>query len=328
MSGVQNLTVHTDDDGIRIDRWFKRHFPELSFGQLQKIMRKGEVRLDSKRVKGKERVDAGQVIRVPPLNIDPAAAAAVRKPKSVRLTENEIKELHSWVLYKDDAVLVINKPAGLPTQGGTGQTRHLDGMLDALRFESSYRPRLVHRLDKDTSGVLLLGRSPNATAALAEAFKSRETDKRYFALVKGVPSPMDGRIQVKMDKAPIKGNERMVVTPDGKFSATDYMVVERAANSACWLALRPLTGRTHQLRLHCAEMGNPIIGDGKYGGKDAFLSGTISKKMHLHSRFLTFPHPDGGLVTVTAPLSPHMAASFDLLGFTLNDYEDLLAEES
>lgn len=323
MSGVQNIEVKADDDGIRIDRWFKRHFPHVGFGQLQRIMRKGEVRLDGKRVKGKERVEEGQVVRVPPLG-----EAQPQKPKQQqRLSPADIEEVRSWVIYKDDDVIAINKPAGLPTQGGTGQSRHLDGMLDALRFDSKHRPRLVHRLDKDTSGALLLGRSPNAAGALAAAFQTKETDKRYFALVKGVPVPADGRIALKMEKAPIKGNERMVVTPDGKKSVTDYAVVEKAAMEAAWLSLKPHTGRTHQLRLHCAEMGHPIIGDGKYGGAEAFLTGSISRKMHLHSRFITFPHPDGGVVTVTAPLSEHMQASFDMLGFDVSNFEDILVED-
>ncbi len=329
MSGVKNVTVEKDDDGARIDRWFKRHYPLLGFGQLQKIMRKGEVRLDGKRVKGKERVAEGQVVRVPPLGdaSNEAPAAVMKREPKMRLSDRDIEELESWVLYKDDDVIAINKPAGLPTQGGTGQSRHLDGMLDFLKFGSKHRPRLVHRLDKDTSGVLLLGRSATATAALAAAFQTKETDKRYFALVKGVPKVPDGRIVLKMDKAPIKGNERMVVTPDGKKSITDYAVVDRAAQSAAWLALKPHTGRTHQLRLHCAELEHPIIGDGKYGGAESFLSGSISRKMHLHSRFINFPHPDGGHLTITAPLSEHMEASFDMLGFDLDMYDDSILDE-
>lgn len=325
MSGVVSREVEADDDGIRIDRWFKRHYPDVGFGQLQKMMRKGEIRLDGKRVKGNERIEEGQAIRVPPL--DGRTKPVKEKAEPKRLTDKEITEVQGWVLYKDDDVIVINKPAGLPTQGGTGQTRHLDGLLDALRFGSKHRPRLVHRLDKDTSGALLLGRSPNAAAWLAEAFKSRETDKRYFALVKGVPNPPEGRIQLRMDKAPIKGNERMVVTPGGKHSVTDYLIADKAQPDAAWLALKPLTGRTHQLRLHCAEMGHPIVGDGKYGGAEAFLHGEISKKLHLHSYFIDFPHPAGGTVTVTAPLPPHMQASFDLLGFDINYYEDILGED-
>ncbi|MFC3050702.1 RluA family pseudouridine synthase [Kordiimonas pumila] len=334
MSGVQNIEVKADDAGVRIDRWFKRHFPDVGFGQLQKIMRKGEVRLDGKRVKGSERVEAGQIIRVPPIGDTAYGTShtggthgAEMAQKRHTFSDKERAEVESWVLYKDDDVIALNKPAGLPTQGGTGQTRHLDGMLDMLRYGASSRPRLVHRLDKDTSGVLLLGRSANAAGALAASFKSRETDKRYFALVMGLPNPQDGRIKLMMEKAPIKGNERMIVTPDGKHSITDYKVVEHAGHEASWLALKPHTGRTHQLRLHCAEMGHPIVGDGKYGGADAFLAGSISKKMHLHSRFVTFPHPDGGMLTVTAPLSPHMAETFDTLGFELNSYVDELLED-
>lgn len=321
MSGVQIIEVDVDDDGARIDRWFKRHFPELSFVQLQKIMRKGEVRLDGKRVKGKEHVAAGQMIRIPPLAIYPDAAPAAKKDRP-QLSDNDIKEVQSWVLYKDDAVIAINKPAGLATQGGTGQTRHLDGLLDALKFGSEKRPRLVHRLDKDTSGAMLLARTATAAGMLAKAFQSRETDKRYWALVAGVPKNRDGRISVRMDKINMKGNERMVVSADGKPSVTDFSVIETAGQTAAWLALKPHTGRTHQLRLHCAEMGHPIVGDGKYGGASAFLTGAISRKLHLHSRFITFPHPGGGKMTVTAPLPEHMKASFDFLGLTVADYED------
>lgn len=320
MSGVQNIEVKPDDDGVRIDRWFKRYFPGLAFGQLQKIMRKGEVRLDGKRVKGKERVAAGQIVRVPPLNHD--AKSTAPKPSRIRLSDTDIKDVRSWVIYEDDSIIALNKPAGLPTQGGTGQTRHVDGLLDALKGASDHRPRLVHRLDKDTSGALLLGRTPKAAAALAKAFQSRETDKRYWALVAGTPKERDGRISVRMDKVAAKGHERMVVSADGKLSVTDYSVVESAGQMASWLALKPHTGRTHQLRLHCSEMGHPIVGDGKYGGQAAFLTGAISRKLHLHSRFISFPHPDGGRVTVTAPLPEHMMASFDFLGFTVGDYED------
>lgn len=320
MSGVQNITVKADDDGVRIDRWFKRHFPGVSFGQLQKIMRKGEVRLDGKRVKGSERIAEGQTVRVPPLG-DGAKSTAAPKAKTPRLSEADIKEVRSWIIYEDDAVIALNKPAGLPTQGGTGQSRHVDGLLDALRT-GDHRPKLVHRLDKDTSGALLLGRTPKAAAALAKAFQSRETDKRYWALVAGTPRERDGRISVRMDKVATKGHERMVVSADGKLSVTDYSVVESAGQMACWLALKPHTGRTHQLRLHCAEMGHPIVGDGKYGGQAAFLTGAVSRKLHLHSRFISFPHPDGGHVTVTAPLPEHIKASFDFLGFTVGDYED------
>ncbi|WP_262695608.1 RluA family pseudouridine synthase [Kordiimonas aquimaris] len=322
MSGVKNIEITNDDHGIRLDRWFKRHYPYASFGQLQKVMRKGEVRLDGKRVKGNERIEAGQVVRIPPTVVTESDTPQQQKQEPKKLSIDEIKEVQSWVIYKDDAVIAINKPAGLATQGGTGQNRHVDGLLHALKFDSAHRPRLVHRLDKDTSGTLLLGRSPNAAAALAKAFQTKDTDKRYWALVAGAPQNLDGRVILKMDKLAIKGNERMVVSDSGKHSLTDYSVIERASGAAAWLALKPHTGRTHQLRLHCAEMGHPIVGDGKYGGPASFLTGAISRKLHLHSRFITFPHPDGGELTVTSPLSEHMAASFDFLGFDVKSYED------
>ncbi len=320
MSGVQHRHVKEDDDGIRLDRWFKRHFPEVPFGQLQKWCRKGAVRVNGKRVKGKERVEKGYDIRIPPLG--DLSERKSKKAEAPRLSESDIQEVRNWVLYMDDDVIVINKPAGLPTQGGTGQTRHLDGLLDALRYEGSYRPKLVHRLDKDTSGALLLGRTPKAAAALAKSFQTKETDKRYWALVMGSPQMQEGRIKLKMDKIAVKGHERMIVADSGKHSMTDYEVVERAAQQTAWLTLKPHTGRTHQLRLHCAEMGHPIVGDGKYGGSEAFLSGAISRKLHLHSRFVDFPHPAGGRMTVSAPLPSHMAESFDMLGFVESEYED------
>ena len=326
MSGVQQIEVKPDDDDIRIDRWFKRHFPHVGFGQLQKAMRKGSIRLDGKRVKGKEHVLAGQIIRVPPFGtVDQTTAH--NKDNVRQLSDADVADVQSWILYQDDAVIAVNKPAGLPTQGGTGQSRHMDGLLDALRFGSPHRPKLVHRLDKDTSGVLLIARTPKAAASLAKSFQTRETDKRYWALVMGMPKREEGQIRLKMEKAPIKGNERMVVSNTGKPSITDFTVVDRASPRAAWLALKPHTGRTHQLRLHCAEMGHPIVGDGKYGGAEAFLTGSISRKLHLHSHMVRFNHPDGGVVEVTAPLPDHMQASFDMLGFETSDYQDLLSDD-
>ncbi len=322
--GVQKITVTESDVGITLDRWFKRNVPELTFGRLQKLMRKGDVRLDGKRVKGKEKLEVGQVVRVPPIGVVPPQP--VREAKS--LSDADIQEIQNMVLYMDDSVIVLNKPPGLATQGGTGQTRHIDGLLEGLRYGSEHRPRLVHRLDKDTSGVLLIGRSPNASSALAKGFQSKTCDKRYFALVVGVPDERRGRIKLTMEKVPGKYGEKMEVTKDGKKSMTDYFVVESAAQRTAWLALKPHTGRTHQLRLHTAEMGTPIVGDGKYGGAEAFLTGSISRKLHLHARFISFPHPNGGMMTATAPLPDHMKASFEMLDFDLDSYEDLFTEDS
>lgn len=321
MSGVRHFEVKAADAGARLDRWFKQYVPEIGFGQLQKLMRKGAIRLDGKRVKGSERLEAGQVVRVPPTG---PRGDAPEKPERqrMRMDDATLAEVQSWVLYKDADVIVINKPPGLPTQGGTGQTRHLDGLLDALIFDADARPKLVHRLDKDTSGALLLARNTRAAGVLAKSFQTKESDKRYWALVAGVPEVPDGRIKLKMDKLVVKGAEKMVVSPDGKASQTDYQVIDRVGHRAAWLALKPHTGRTHQLRLHCADIGHPIIGDGKYGGEDAYLTGAISKKLHLHSWRIQVPHPDGSLLSVIAPLPDHMAHSFDTLGFDVGDYVD------
>ena len=323
MTGVRHIKVRVGDAGSRLDRWFKHHVPEIGFGQLQKLMRKGQVRLDGKRVKGNERLDAGQVIRVPPVKAPPPEALNMQEHRQgPALDENTVKDVRSWVLHKDADVIVINKPPGLPTQGGTGQTRHLDGLLDALTFELDARPKLVHRLDKDTSGALLLARTTKAAAHLARHFQTKDTDKRYWAVVVGTPKLAEGRIKLKMDKLNVRGSERMVVSEGGKSSLTDYAIVDKALKQAAWLALKPHTGRTHQLRLHCAEMGHPILGDGKYGGDGAFLSGALSKKLHLHSRHIRFLHPAGGEMTVEAPLPRHMLATFDMLGFDARDFED------
>lgn len=317
MSGVQTVTVAQDDDGIRLDRWFRRHYPGLGHGRLAKLLRTGQVRLDGGRAKPGDRVSAGQSIRLPPL--DEAArqppTAATKRP-AAPLTDRDIAEARGWVLYEDDSVIALNKPPGLATQGGPGVRRHVDGLLDAFRRPGdSARPKLVHRLDKDTSGVLLIARTSAAAAHFAKQFKRRETHKLYWAMIMGAPDLAMGRIAAPMDKLPGKGGERMVVTDAGKPARTLYAVVDTAAKRAAWLALKPLTGRTHQLRLHCAHMGHPIVGDGKYGGREAMLGGQVSGKLHLHARRLRLPHPDGRMLDITAPLPAHMAESWRLMGW-------------
>jgi len=310
------------DAGKRLDRWFKDHYPHLPFGALQKMMRKGEIRLDGKRVKGNERLDTGQRVRIPPAAQPQEGHRAAPKSPVMLVSDADRQAVRNMVIYEDDALFVLNKPAGLATQGGTGQQRHLDGMLAGLQADGGPRPRLVHRLDKDTSGALLVAKTVQAAGVLAKAFQSKDSDKRYWALVMGIPEQREGRISMKMEKAPGRAGERMVRSASGQNSTTEYEVIDNAAGRTAWLALKPITGRTHQLRLHCSEMGTPIVGDGKYGGKEAFLTGAISRKLHLHSHSIRFPHPGGGMMHVTAPLSPHMAESFEALGFRADDYED------
>lgn len=314
MTSVEHKTVEPEDDGIRLDRWFKRHYPELAFGALSRLLRKGRIRLDGRRAKPGERIAAGQRIRIPPIQAD--ARASAKTHATPKLGARDIKDIRRWVLYEDAEVIVLNKPPGIPTQGGSGVTRHIDGLLDGLkRREDEPRPKLVHRLDKDTSGVLCVARTAPAAAALSRAMRGRDAHKLYWALVVGVPSPRDGTIAMPLAKRAGKGGERVEADEAGRSARTRYVTREHAAKKAAWLALEPMTGRTHQLRVHCAEISHPIVGDGKYGGRGAFLGGQVSNKLHLHARRLRLPHPGGGEIDVTAPLPAHMRASWELFGW-------------
>lgn len=326
---VETRTVSADEADIRLDRWFKRHYPDLGHGHLQKLLRTGQVRVDGKRADAATRLEAGQAIRVPPLNVPAEAVGAPRpKPQPV-ITDKEAAALQARVLFKDDDVLAIDKPAGLAVQGGTGTSKHLDAMLDALRFGSAERPRLVHRLDKDTSGVLLLARTAFAASRLAETFRGRDARKIYWAATVGVPKPYQGKIDLALAKEGGAHGERVATDEDdGKRALTFFSVLENAGREAAFVALWPRTGRTHQLRVHMAAIGTPILGDGKYGGQSAFLPGAeVPKKLHLHARRLIIPHPRGGKpIDVTAPLPEHMQATWKYLGFSANLKGDPFAE--
>jgi 23S rRNA pseudouridine955/2504/2580 synthase len=316
-NGIRQFAVDPDDDGIRVDRWFKRHLPDASFNIVSRWARTGQLRVDGKRVGPGDRLEAGQILRVPPA--DTSAAAAVRPARKRReLSDDEIEFALGMVIHRDDAAIVLNKPAGLATQGGTKTENHVDGLLDALTFGLDNRPRLVHRLDKDTSGALLVARTSRAAGHFAKAFSSRTARKVYWALVVGVPDIADGFIDLPIGKQPGSGGEKMHVDEkDGASARTRYRIVERAGNTCAWVELQPYTGRTHQLRVHMAAIGHPIVGDGKYGGKEAFLTGTISRKMHLHARRIRIDHPKGEQIDVRADLPPHMKDSFADLGFEI-----------
>ncbi len=324
---VRTFTVKPDDDGIRLDRWFKRHLPDASFNIVSRWARTGQLRIDGKRATPGDRIEAGQQIRVPPA--DPAAKPDMKPArKPVDLSSDIVEFAKGLVIHKDRQALVLNKPPGLATQGGTKTSEHVDGLLDALWFEADGRPKLVHRLDKDTSGALLIARNSRAAAYFAKAFASRTARKVYWALIVGVPSIEDGFIELPLAKQPGSGGEKMHVDEKGgSLARTRYRVIERAGNATAWVELQPYTGRTHQLRVHMAAIGHPIVGDGKYGGRDAFLTGTISRKMHLHARRIRIDHPDGGQVDVTAELPPHMTESFDHLGFDAELGEMLVLDE-
>lgn len=338
---VQHLTVGPDEAEQRLDRWFRRRFPHLSQGRLEKLCRRGEIRVDGARVKTATRIGPGQVVRVPPLPAKDAVDAAPPRPAAPRTDPGLAAELQAAVLYRDDHLIVLNKPAGLATQGGTGQMTHLAGALGALRFGREDDPRLIHRLDKDTSGLIVLARTGSAAVALARAFKGRSVEKVYFALVAGRPNPAQGTIRYGLVKAGGTAEKMQIVhpddlatTPDARPAVTDYRVIDQAGNRAAWVAARPITGRTHQIRAHLAALGCPVAGDGKYGGRGqendgsgwgAGLGGAISRKLHLHAARLDLPHPiTGQRLRLTAPLPDHMARSWELMGWSLADLPDPL----
>ena len=320
MTDVELRKVVPDEEGVRLDRWFKRHFPDLTHGRLQKLLRTGQVRVDGRRAESGTRLSAGQAVRIPPLGDAPAPASPTRRPTST-LSTADTAFMRGLVIRMDRDVIAINKPPGLAVQGGTGTARHIDGMLDALRFDAVERPRLVHRLDKDTSGVMLLARTAVAAARLGDAFRSRTTRKIYWALVAGMPPMEAGTVDLSLAKLPGRAGEKMAVDKEsGKRAITEYITLDRAGKRIAWLALWPRTGRTHQLRAHCAAIGTPILGDGKYGAAAAHADLPADlpgrQMLHLHARRIVLPHPSGrGTLDVAADLPPALAQSWAYFGF-------------
>ncbi|MBT3926667.1 MAG: RluA family pseudouridine synthase [Rhodospirillaceae bacterium] len=326
MSGVQTLSVGDDDADVRLDRWFRKRYPGLTHGKLEKLLRTGQIRVDGRRAKAGLRLAAGNQVRVPPLGAE-SEGRAHSKRAAPPARDEDLAAVKDWVIYRDENLIAINKPPGLAVQGGSGIRRHLDAMLGGLQFDAPERPRLVHRLDKDTSGVLLLARNAVTARSLTKMFRDKKLRKVYWALTLGIPHPEKGRIDAAIAKRPVSGGgERMVAVADGAEATTYYTTLEAAGNSIAWLALLPLTGRTHQLRAHCADVLKcPIQGDRKYlpDTDDAPQEGGFGAGLHLHARSLSLPHPGGGgarraRLDIVAPLPEHMVESWRHLDFEQN----------
>jgi 23S rRNA pseudouridine955/2504/2580 synthase len=319
-SMVDTRTITEDEADIRLDRWVRRHFPGVQQSTIQKACRLGHIRVDGKKAETGLRLVPGQSVRIPPMPAGPPPKIELARGPDPLLR----RELEQMLLYRDDHVFVLDKPHGLAVQGGPGIAKHLDGMLEGLRDEGGPRPKLVHRLDRDTSGVLILARTPGVAAKLAAAFRGRDVQKTYWALVAGRPVPVEGRIDLPLLKyAGARGERSVPATRDdeeAQRAVTDYTTVDHAGQKLAWMELSPVTGRTHQLRVHCVALGAPIVGDRKYhepdqnGAFSAIVDG-LSDKLHLHARRLDIPHPAGGRLVVEAGLPPHMRDSFKTLGF-------------
>ncbi|WP_246164051.1 RluA family pseudouridine synthase [Blastochloris sulfoviridis] len=321
-TSVQVVGVKPDEAGMRLDRFIESKFPGLSFAHIQRIVRKGEVRLDGKRADGKDRIIAGQQVRLPPLSLAPKPQRDSEAAAKARAT------LAPLVLFEDADVMVINKPFGLAVQGGSGMTRHVDGLLMALADSRGERPRLVHRLDRDTTGCLVIAKTRKAATELTKSFRARGARKIYWALVKGVPKPKQGRVSTFIARGEGEESERMRVARHGEEGASHavsyYAVVETAGAKLAWLSMKPVTGRTHQLRVHAATIGHPIVGDPKYFEVENWdLPGGMQNRLHLHARRIVIPHPRGGTIDVSAPLPDHMAQSWNLLGFDAKRYDPI-----
>jgi len=318
---TEGVTISEADDGQRLDRWLKKNYPGFTFGQLQKILRTGQLRVDGKRAKGDTRLAVGQVIRIPPqLLADPPERKKGINPKDAEF-------IRSLVIYKDQHVIAINKPPGLAVQGGSKIEKHVDGMLDGLADEGGVRPRLVHRIDKDTSGVLLLARTTLAAQALGDMFKGRDIRKYYWAVVAPSPEMDQGKINVPLAKVDAGGGERVMAVDEeeGKSALTFYQVMERVGDKLAWVAFWPKTGRTHQIRVHALEMGSPLLGDYKYDPMQSFLEDKpeLPRTLHLHARRVIMPHPiTGKKLDITAPLGAEMKKTFKYFGFNADDKTD------
>ncbi|MBT4879987.1 MAG: RluA family pseudouridine synthase [Alphaproteobacteria bacterium] len=318
MSNIIDITEELE--GGRLDRLLKKQFPQLSHGAIQKMLRTGQIRINGKRIKGSIRLEKGQSLRIPPRTSE----EEVPKKKAIYLTQKEKQLLKDLMLYEDKDMIVLDKPSGLATQGGSKTLQHVDRLMEGMIDENGIKPKLVHRLDKNTSGLLLLAKTDKMATYLARAFQEKKIEKTYWAITIGVPKPLEGEIDLPLLKKRGDIGEQMVVDhKDGKKAITRYRVIDHAHKKAAWLEMVPLTGRTHQLRAHCQAMGTPVQGDRKYGRRKDFLKGDdISELMHLHARTLKVPMPSGKIMSFQSPLPDHMKQTFKALGFKETDAKE------
>ncbi|MBA5723676.1 RluA family pseudouridine synthase [Candidatus Liberibacter sp.] len=317
---VQHIIIDSDEGGMRFDRWFRIHYPHISFGNLQKLLRSGQIRLDKGRIKSNDRVQPGQIVRIPPVICATSATQGSRFDQSKNYSDSS-EFLKRILLYENSKIYVFNKPPGIPVQGGSGITRHIDGMLESWTNLKGEKPRLIHRLDRETSGILIVARTRAAAQSLTESFRMRRVRKVYWSLVKGIPKQSEGRLSSWLMKSRQAGGDYVKVVEQNEDGANHaiscYKVIDTFEQQFCWLEMQPHTGRTHQLRVQALQMGHPIIGDKKYyieDHDDNFLN-NIPNQLHLHARYIDFPYPEGGRLQMTAPLPSHMAKTWDLCGF-------------
>jgi len=324
---VETIEVKRDEAGLRLDRWFSARFPSVGYSYLQKLLRSGQVRVDSRRVQANTRLEAGQQVRVPAVVRQPPKASPSVAPP-LGLSKGDRAFIERMILFEDEHVLALNKPFGIAVQGGTGTKRHIDGLLAGMADRFGDRPRLVHRLDRDTTGVLLVAKHRDAAARLGRIFQTRSAAKTYWALVKGVPKPPQGKVEAALVKAAGPDGDRVRKALPGEqdkamHATTHYSVIDRVAHKAAWVSLKPVTGRQHQLRAHMALIGHPIVGDNKYEGDKVLADSGIEAKLHLHARRLVIPHPVAGepRIDVTAPLPEHMRRTWELLGLDAGRFD-------
>ena len=309
MSGIELIKVKNEDDGIRLNRWFLKYYPGLGLGRLQKLLRTKQIKVNGKKAESATRLEVGDEVRVPPL--DNEKTEVVHKEVSA----HDIEFINNMVIYKDDKIIVLNKPSGLAVQGGTNTLRHIDGMLEALKFGNDEKPKLVHRIDKDTSGILVLARTRKVAEVLTKAFREKTLQKTYLALVRGAPKKDFGTIKAPLEK--IDG--RVQIFEGGKHAITEYEVLDRVSDRYALVAASPLTGRTHQIRAHMEYLGTPIMGDGKYFGTEREKSNLLANKLHLHAYKIDLSSFYGKTKIIKAKLPDYFRESLSSLGLNFKE---------